>query len=154
MIHFTVEWGDLDRIADQLARFSAGAFDLAPLARKIGDILEVDNMQARMSGVDYDGNPFQPLAPATLRHRSGSGPPLAPMDMASRVIGGMEVEVVEYGLGSVEVVASWPSMPFLKFHVTGTRHMPARDPVGLRPVAWAQVADAVTEFVDGLGAGE
>lgn len=152
MLQLTVDYGDLDRIVESLARLDPAMWDLRGLGERIGRILEVDNMQARMLGVDCDNVPFAELSPATWEwnpHR-GMGPPLAPMEMSSRIISGMQVDVVEHGVGSVEVIASWPTMPFLKFHVTGTRTMPSRDPVGIRPQAWGEIGDAVSEWVDTL----
>jgi hypothetical protein len=150
MLQLTVDYGDLDRIVESLARLDPAMWDLRGLGERIGRILQVDNMQSRMMGVDYESQPFAPLAESTLRRRQGTGPPLAPMEMQSRVISGMEIEVLDHGAGYVEVVASWPSMPFLHFHVTGTRHMPSRDPVGIRPEAWGEIGDAVSEWVDNL----
>jgi hypothetical protein len=68
--------------------------------------------------------------------------------MASRIISGLEIEFVDLGIDGVDIVGSWPSMPFLRFHVTGTRHMPARDPVGIRPQGWAAIEDALDRFGD------
>jgi hypothetical protein len=150
MVNLTIDSEGLDRILERLARLDPGQWDLRGLGERLGRILETDNMAARMLGVDYEGQEFAPLAPATLERRMGAGPPLAPMEMASRIISGVQVDVNDTGHNAVEVVLSWPSMPFLRYHVTGTTRMPARDPCGIRPEAWAEIEREVSEWVDNL----
>jgi hypothetical protein len=154
MMKFEVSSSGDEQIATYLADLEYRVTDLKPLAVEIGALIEVDNMAARMLGVDKDNQPFAELAPATLADPyRGPGPPLAPMEMASRIISGLEIEFVDLGIDGVDIVGSWPSMPFLRFHVTGTRHMPARDPVGIRPHGWAAIEDALDRFGDSFLAG-
>lgn len=85
-----------------------------------------------LAGREADGSPFAPLAPSTLEHHSGSTTPLVPHGSASRVISGYRVDVVPEP-GRLRVEASWPGLDWIKYHRSGTRHMPRRDPGGFRP---------------------
>jgi hypothetical protein len=110
-------------------------------------------MQARMLGVDRDNQPFAELRPATWdRHPDrGPGPPLAGMEMSSRVIGGFEVETEMDGIGTAEVVGHWPSMDeFIIYHIAGTRNMAQRDPAGITPSGWAAVADSFDRWLSAV----
>jgi hypothetical protein len=151
MMRFTVGSDGEEQAAEFLADLQYRVVDLMPLAVRVGELIEVDNMAARMLGVDKDGAPFADLAPATVADpRRGPGPALAPMEMSSRVISGLEVELLTLGIGAIDVVGSWPSMPFLHHHVTGTKHMPARDPVGIRPEGWAAIEAELDRFAGSL----
>jgi hypothetical protein len=151
MMQFSVTSTGEDQVLRHLDDIQFRVFDLKPLGVKIGEIVQVDNMAARMLGVDKDGLEFAPLAPATLADpRRGPGPALAPMEMASRIISDLTISYVEGGVGELDVVGDWPGMPFLIYHVTGTRHMPARDPVGVRPEGWAQVEEAADAFLESI----
>ncbi len=99
-----------------------------------------------LAGREADGSPFAPLAPSTLRHHEGSTTPLVPHGPASRVISGYRVDVVPEP-GRLRVEASWPGISWIRFHQTGTRHMPRRDPGGFRP---EDVAAALRLFRDWL----
>lgn len=151
MMKFEVSSSGDEQVATYLADIAYRVTDLMPLAVAIGNLIVVDNMAARMLGVDKDDQPFAGLAPATLaKPYRGPGPPLAPMEMASRIISGLEISYVDLGIGGIDIVGDWPSMPFLHYHVTGTKHMPARDPVGIRPQGWAAIEGALDEFADSV----
>lgn len=151
MMSFSIASSGHEQAAEYLLAIEYRVSDLRPLALEVSDLIEVDNMAARMLGVDADGQPFRDLRPATLakRHR-GVGPPLAPMEMASRIISGLEMSIVDMGLAGIDVVGEWPSMPFLRHHVEGTVHMTARDPVGIRPQGWGQIEQALDRFGDSI----
>lgn len=153
MMKFEISSSGEEQVSAYLADLEYRVTDLRPLAVEIGNLIEVDNMAARMLGVDVDNQPFQPLADSTLRKRVGNGPPLAPMDMSSRIISGLEITLVDVGIGGIDILGDWPSMPFLHYHVTGTKYMPARDPVGIRPQGWATIEDAVDRFGESIMGG-
>lgn len=151
MIGIAIDTDGLDRLEGEVRGFVAELADLTPLAASVQAVVYVQNLEARRDGLDRDGDPFAPLAESTLKRRHGDGPPLAPMDFASRVMAGFEVEQQRLGPQRIDVVGSWPSMSdFLGYHVTGTRNMPRRDPVGVTPRGWAQVADALDAWLDSL----
>jgi hypothetical protein len=150
MLKIEVSSSGEEQVSAYLADLKYRVVDLRPLAIEIGELIQVDNMAARMLGVDKDNQPFAPLAPATLRDRMGNGPPLAPMEMLSRVVSDLEISYVDMGIGGVDIVGDWPNMPFLIYHVTGTGRMPARDPVGIRPQGWATIEDALDRFGESI----
>jgi hypothetical protein len=84
-----------------------------------------------LQGVDADGGPFAPLAPSTLRNRPGSGPPLVPRYRDSAIIRAYTVTITTIGAG-LRIVAGWPTLAWVKYHQSGTKHMPQRDPGGFR----------------------
>jgi hypothetical protein len=150
VLKFEVTSSGEEQVTAYLADIQYRVVDLKPLAIEIGELIQVDNMAARMLGVDKDNQPFADLAPATLRKRVGNGPPLAPMEMSSRVISDLEISYVDRGIDGVDIIGDWPNMPFLIYHVTGTSRMPARDPVGIRPQGWATIEDALDRFGDSI----
>jgi hypothetical protein len=77
----------------------------------------------------------------------GMGPPLAPLEMSSRIISDLTMTMTGGGVGELDIIGDWPNMPFLIYHVTGTTNMPARDPVGIRAEAWAEIELAADEFL-------
>lgn len=97
-----------------------------------------------LAGREADGSPFAPLAPSTLKHREGPATPLVPHGPASRVIAGYRVDAVAEA-GRLRVEASWPGIPWIRYHRSGTRHMPRRDPGGFRA---EDVAAALRLFRD------
>ena len=149
MIRITIDADALDPLEGEVRGFIASVTDLTSLAPAVAEALHVQNLEARAGGLDRDGDPFAPLAESTLRRRVGTGPPLAPMDFASRVMAGFEVDIYTLDPAHTDVVGTWPSMDsFLAYHVTGTRNMPRRDPVGVTPRGWAQIADAFDAWLD------
>lgn len=156
MISFRVESEGLGNLIDYVRRLST--IDFTPLGHRIARIAEVDNARARTAGLDREDVPFaplrgaRPLKPSEIRRRGGPGPPLAPKGPASRVIAGFVVEVVPNPEGGIVVRGSWPGLDWMRFHASGTRDMPRRDPAGLTPTGEDRVFDAVRDFLrDELG---
>jgi hypothetical protein len=152
MISFTVTSTGEEQVERALLDLQYRMLDLHPLGRRIADLVEVDNMAARMMGVDKDDQPFAPLSPATWEWNPnrGPGPPLAPMESSSRIVSDLTMELVDLGPGALDIIGSWPNMPFLIHHVTGTSRMPSRDPVGIRPRGWATILEVSDEWVEAL----
>lgn len=149
MTRITIHAAGLDELEGEVRGFVENVTDLASLAPRVAEALHVQNLEARAGGLDKDGDPFAPLAESTLKRRQGGGPPLAPMDFASRIMAGFEVETYRLDPSHIDVVGSWPSMEgFLQYHVTGTSRMPQRDPVGVTPRGWAQIADGFDAWLN------
>ena len=98
-----------------------------------------------LAGVDAQGVAFAPLAPSTLRRRN-VGPPLVPHGSQSRLITGYVVTVEAHGT-ELTVDGDWPGLDWVKYHASGTKHMPKRDPGGFREQDKAAAAETVKEFV-------
>jgi hypothetical protein len=102
-----------------------------PVAASIREILERGKQAQLLAGRDAAGVPFAPLAASTLRRREGSPTPLVPRGPSSRLIVGYVV-TVRAEPGRLECSAQWPGLDWVKFHRSGTRRMPKRDPGGIR----------------------
>ena len=114
-------------------------FDLKPLADRAQVVMERQNADGALMGIDQYGETYDALAKSTWKRRPGSGPPLAPRGTASRVVALFRVEQ-EPGFDQITLRGRWPNVPWMKYHVTGTRNMPSRDPAGIRPHGWQQLA--------------
>jgi hypothetical protein len=127
------------QILDRLGR-------LNEVAEPIKSIFVEGKREQLMAGVSAQGAPFAPLAPSTLRRREGSGAPLVPHGSGSRLITGYVVSV-EARRGELAVGASWPGLPWVQYHRTGTRKMPKRDPGGFREQDKAKAVATIVEFI-------
>lgn len=136
---------NLEDIFRGLDQFEAG-LDMHGLAEDIGLIVYEDNAEARLSGVDMDGATMAPLAPSTIKTRSGDGPPLVPDFGGSRAIQDFTIRITDIDADAIAITGSWPDTPFIQFHQSGYTSLggnpvPARPIVGVRPVAGARIAD-------------
>lgn len=102
-----------------------------PAATAIRELLERGKQAQLLAGRDAAGVPFAPLAPSTLRRREGAPTPLVPHGPSSRIVTGYVV-TVRAEPGRLECSAQWPGLGWVKFHRSGTRRMPRRDPGGFR----------------------
>lgn len=127
-----------------LINLSYRLFDLKPLADRAQVVMERQNADGALMGVDQHGETYEALAKSTWKRRPGSGPPLAPRGAASRIVALFRVRQ-EASFDAITVIGSWPNVPWIKYHVTGTARMPIRDPAGIRPHGWQQLA---VEFHD------
>lgn len=142
--------GSLDWLQDLLRR--ARTPDLAPIAADIKAIVVAGNRAGLYAGTDVSGRAFAPLADATYRRgRGGLGPPTIPRHSASGLIARFEVRIAMHGPNELVIHASWPGVTHVKYLAEGTRHMPRRDPVGIRPVDRALIErkarDQVLSFI-------
>lgn len=121
--------GILGRLAEVLGRLG----DLSPIAPAAERLVWAANRDRLLQGLDPRGDALAPLRPSTLadRRRKGCppGPPLLRHGEASRAIAGCRVDAFP-GPGRLEVAKSWPTVPFMQFHISGTPTMPRRDPSG------------------------
>jgi hypothetical protein len=149
MLGGTIHGGDFSGLLGMLRRIAQP--DLRPLAERIKQIIVEGNEQGLLAGLDADGKPFAPLADDTYaRGRGGLGPALSPRFSASRFIDRFVVTIVPIPGGGLSIRASWPGVPEVEFHRTGTRHMPARNPVGIRPETTVKIQRAIDDFAQSL----
>jgi phage gpG-like protein len=131
--------------------------DLTPLAQEVAQIMLDDNREGLLAGTDIYGDAMAPIEESTRKTRGGDGPPLIPNYGASRAISDYRTEIVPMHDRTL-VVGTWPNSPFIHFHrfgfsvqsKLGPKGVPSRDPVGLRPVGEAMVADALARFAETL----
>lgn len=117
----------LDHNRDILRRMR----DLRPVEPQLRRIFIEGKRRQLERGVDARGAAFAPLKPSTRERRAGAGPPLAPQGVNSEIVARYSVSF-ERAVNGLVLVAGWP-MSWVKYHVTGTRYMPKRDPSGFRP---------------------
>ena len=152
MLGGTIHGGDLGGVLGFLQRLAAP--DLRPLAVEIRQIIVEGNEAGLLAGLDVDGKPFAPLADKTYEDRRGGlGPPLSPRFSGSRLIDRFKVEVEPIEGGGFSIKGSWPGVPEVELFRTGTRNMPARNPVGIRPETRAKIQVAVERFAERLVGG-
>jgi hypothetical protein len=125
--------------------------DLTPLAQTVRQIMLNDNRRGLLAGTDWNDDAMPPVEPITMETRGGDGPPLIPHSESS-AISDYDVEI-EQGDNRLLLIGGWRNTPFIHFHVTGTRHMVARDPTGIRAQGQAEIAEALNEFATNLVAG-
>jgi hypothetical protein len=119
--------------------------DLIPLAERLKPIMIRDNRDGLLAGTDSFGDPMADVMESTVRRgRHGDGPPLVPGGETSSMIAAYDVEIRDDG-DRVLLIGGWP-MHWVRFHATGTRHMVARDPLGIRPNGVAVIAAEVFDF--------
>lgn len=123
----------IDLIIKSIAELEFRVFNLRPLADEIVEVIEVDNIEARLAGVGWDDTELAPLKDSTWKRHPdrGPGPPLAGHGTESRATSDLTFEMEDVGPGEIDIIGSWPNMPFLYCHVTGTQFMEARDIVGI-----------------------
>lgn len=143
---FSVNWTNRGGIGRRLSELARRVDDLTPLVAPVRQILIDGNRERSLAGTDAQGRPFAPLAPSTLRSRTGTGPPLAPHRAQSRVVTGYHVDV-RTDRGTLTFAASWPDQPWMEYHHTGTPRMPKRDPYGFREQDLERVRALLREHI-------
>ncbi len=157
--------------------------DFSPLMIEWRTILEEDNVEGAMAGLDGFGNPLEPVTYrpdpragsrktidmtelvngnlSSQAYRTLDGPPLAPRGLDSRIVThfetahGREANPDEwYALGAWKDVLSIASVPFLPFHFRGEGNLPVRDLAHVRPTAMAKARQALRDFVNGILRGQ
>ena len=160
------EYGGLDDLIAFVEATEDRARDLLSFAHRVAAIISQDNLEARLQGVDKDGQPLEPIKDVTWELHEAfegvprmDGPPLAAREDGSATVLGFETEVIEVdGPRHVVVTGDWPDLDWLKYHETGYTSrwgnpVPSRDICGLRPKAWWQIADEFTLWTDSILAG-
>lgn len=151
MIRLKVSGPNFDDLAHRVELMAHP--DLMPLAERIRPLMLADNRDGLLAGTDSFGDPMNDVEASTVkRGRGGDGPPLVPRYGASRAISDYRVRIEE-GDGRTLLIGEWPNSPFIHFHATGTRHMVARDPIGIRPEGVALIAAEVYDFASSLVGG-
>jgi hypothetical protein len=114
---------------------------LTALAEEARIIMIEDLRERARAGVDVNGAPLSPLKRRrSPGDRDGDDPPLA------GVADALVVEILRGTAGEVVVRGTWPTMPFLRYHVEGNSHLPARNVVGLSDAARDRLRDAVRDY--------
>lgn len=134
------------KIRERIADLAKRSGDLTPLREPVRKILWEGNRSRALRGVDWQGQPFAPLAASTLARRDGDGPPLAPHRAASRIVTGYVVNVIA-GSGKLSFTGAWPGVDFVEYFVTGTKWMPKRDPLGFDDASLGRVHDLLKNYV-------
>jgi hypothetical protein len=148
--------------------------DFTPLMEQWRAILEEDNTEGIMRGLDGYGHAMHPVTyrpkPPTghenlnilknnnlhpSHYRILSGPPLAPRGLQSRVIQNFRTAWGRDGkqwvaLGAWEDVLSLKDVPFLAFHFRGEGRLPQRNLAHVRPSAMTRARKALRDFVSRL----
>lgn len=141
--------GDFPRTLARLAEVLGRLGDLSPIAGPAERLAWAANRDRLLQGLDPRGDAFAPLRPSTLadRRRRGCppGPPLLRHGEASRAIAGCAVDAFP-GPGRLAVSKSWPGFPAMRYHISGTPTMPARDPSGFSPVEVAELLKLAAAF--------
>jgi hypothetical protein len=131
----------LDHNREILARMR----DIRPIEPELRRIFVEGKRRQLERGVDAQGRQFTPLKPATREHRAGTGPPLAPQGVNSDIVTRYTVSFQQVADGLV-VLAGWP-MAWVKYHVSGTRTLPRRDPSGFRPEDQREAMRRLRDYV-------
>lgn len=119
--------------------------DLRPVEPQLRRIFVEGKRDQLTRGVDAQGRAFEPIKPATREHRAGSGPPLAPQGVNSDIVTRYTVQLQQVANG-LAVVAGWP-MAWVKYHVSGGRRLPRRDPSGFRPQDKAEAMRRIRDYI-------
>lgn len=151
------------------------AVDFTPLMDQWRTILEEDNRDSALAGLDGYGNPMigvtyrpdpmagtrkpidysiQPNDNLTSGHyRTLDGPPLAPQGLESRIVTRFGTEWISPApnewvtLGTWQDVVSIDGVPFLQAHFQGLNGLPERDLAHVRPKALERARDTLKGFV-------
>lgn len=148
MIRLRIKGGNFDPIIAMVDRLARP--DLTPLVVRLREIMIQDNREGLLAGTNADGSRAADVKESTIRRgRGGDGPPRVPRDAASRMIADYRVEVQEASDRTL-LIGMWPDTAFVHFHSTGTKHMAARDPTGIRPDGQEQIRSALDDFAASL----
>lgn len=149
MIVGEVSGGDFSGILGMLR--SLAAPDLKPLGERIKVALVEGNRSGLLAGLDADGNPMAPLAESTIkRGRGGDGPPTVPESSSAALIERYQVGIDPMAGGGIRIRAGWSGIPQLDLLQSGTRHMPARRVIGVRPQTRLAIQAEVDAFASTL----
>lgn len=155
-IRFSIsEPGRGEDLEHNLIALSYRIFDLEPMAKVAEEVMIRQNEEGALMGIDQYGNTYDALAKSTWKTRPGSGPPLAPQGVASRVVSDFTTDL-EHGFDEITVRGRWPNCPWMRFHKTGApkNNMPERDPIGIRPHGWQQLAVEFHNWIQKVLSGE
>lgn len=144
---------------ERLERYLHGLqqIDLTPLAERIAEILLPLNVEARLAGLDKDGEPLVEIKESTRQRRrragKGDGPPLDPDYGGSRVAADGSATVSHISDDHKQVTFTWPTAdPWLRYHrydaaMADGSIRPARDIAGLTPDMRLAIREATDQFL-------
>jgi hypothetical protein len=143
------EFAGINSLSNYFKGIAIGLGDLRPLGVRCGELMLQGNRDNL--GTDLLGNKLVPLSPSTLkRGRPGSGDPLSPRGLGSRIVSNAKLEVAGKSGNQTIVEVQFVGMPWLSYHVTGTKWMPIRDIVGIREVTMTKITDLVASYLGNL----
>jgi hypothetical protein len=167
----TINTAPLDQLIGQLG--SLEEIDFEPLMLDLRAILERDNVEGAMAGLDGWGEPLEPVTyrpkpnkvkPTNFRvlvnnnlsrssYRELDGPPLAPRREQSRIVTNFrtahlrdDAQHAWVAISGWEDVLSLDGVPFLGAHFHGEGNLPVRNLAHVRPSAWARAKEALHDF--------
>jgi hypothetical protein len=145
------------RISRMRRAVGDGASAIMPSLEKIA---WEDNREGFLRGLDKDDIPFRALAERTIANRrSATGPadpfapPLVPARERSRAIANYRVTSIREGASSWVILGAWMNVlsdrgvAFLGFHASGTRYLPVRDFLGVRPGGRKRISAALSAWL-------
>jgi hypothetical protein len=139
----------VDNLSKYFKGLAVGLGDLRPLGVRCGELMLQGNRDGL--GTDLLGNKLVPLSPNTLkRGRPGDGDPLSPRGLGSRIVTNAKISIANKSGSVTAVEIEFVGMPWLRFHETGTKYMPIRDIVGIRPNTMKKITDVVHEYMGNL----
>jgi hypothetical protein len=167
----TINTEPLDKLIGQLG--SLESIDFEPLMLDLRAILERDNVEGAMAGLDGWGEPLEPVTyrpnpnkvkPTNYKvlannnltsswYRELGGPPLAPRREQSRIVTNFrtahmrdDAQHAWVAIGAWEDVLSLDGVPFLGAHFRGEGNLAVRNLAHVRPSAWARAKEALHQF--------
>lgn len=147
MIRLSVKGDNFDPIVALVDRMARP--DLTGLAVELREIMLEDNRVGLLAGLNANGDVAADVTESTVRRgRGGDGPPRVPRGSSSRAISTYDVEIQE-APDRLLLIGSW-GVPFIHHLDSGTRHMVAREMVGIRPDGQEEIAGALQAFVGRL----
>ena len=145
MIRVSVKGPNFEPIHAMLDRLARPP--LGDLAVTLREIMIADNRDGLLAGLNANGDTAEPVTESTIRRgRGGDGPPRVPRGAGSRAVESYDVAITR-GTDRLVLIGSWSNAPFVHFLDTGTRHMVAREMVGIRPDGQEKIVEAVDDFV-------
>jgi phage gpG-like protein len=128
-------------VSRRLLRFAHTAEDMRPAFREIAPLLQMAwNEQFATEGA-YGGERWAPLAESTLRSKPSGLPILV---LTGKLKGSAHVKAL------LPQMLEWGSdVSYGRYHMTGTRNMPARPPIRLPERTKAQVVRHIQRLLVG-----
>lgn len=105
--------------------------DLTPVVQPIKQVMIDRNRERAVAGVDAHDRALIHLAPSTLKHRHGTGPPLAPMTEDSHIVLDYQVDATITPT-RLSFRGGWPTFHIMDYHCEGGPNLPIRNPLGFR----------------------
>lgn len=118
---------------------------------KLVNVLISDNRDARLRGLDKDGKKFIPVKNPNDPRRGGTGEPLDPKGLDSRIVDMMTV-TEQISQSQLILTARWTGdiARIIGYHKRGAGFLPIRDPVGLTPAGKSRYRAILKRYAVGM----